>query len=296
MTLHARQNDPAMLSLLRAGSVSHKRVRRLDGLRTALSVIVAGSALVATLVDTAVVPVAVVGALWGLAHSVGLASWTTNELRRTALIQETFDVELFGLPWNAVLAGDQLGPHDISRLAQRCTGDGASLRNYYTAPDLPRPYDVLAAQLQNLGWGARVRRRYAHAILVGAATWAGAGLIIGGATGLSVGQLALRWYVPSLGALLLAVDIYRAQREIAAERERALSHVRTEIALTAGEELASKVHDQLITLTRHVQDVIFLTRLRQPQVPDWFFQRFRTRDRVDFEVALIELVSTAAAD
>ncbi|MEK8107928.1 S-4TM family putative pore-forming effector [Micromonospora sp. M12] len=99
-----------------------------------------------------------------------------GQLRRAAVLQEMFDVRLFRLPWNAVAAGDPVGLPEVSRLDRAFRGDEQYLRDYYEVPDLPRPYDVLACQQQNLGWGARVRRRYAYTVLAGVALWATVGL------------------------------------------------------------------------------------------------------------------------
>jgi hypothetical protein len=290
-SIRQRQNDPAMLSLLCAMSASHARAQRLDSLKTLVSVFIAVLGLAAALASSAAAPITIAGGAWALAYSAGLASWGDNELRRAALIQEMFDVRLFRLPWNAVTVGDELSPHDVSRLRRRYHGDEDSLRDYYEIPDLPRPYDVFACQQQNLGWGARVRRRYAYAVLSGVGLWAGVGLLVGGIVGLSVVQLVLRWYVPSLGALLFGLDTYRGQRDVASERERVLSIVRERITLAAKKVRHNHSDAELTLLARQVQDMVFQTRLRQIRVPNWFFVRFRATDRVDFQASITDLMT-----
>jgi hypothetical protein len=278
-----------MLALLRAMSVSHARVRRLDSVSTSVSIVVALSGLVGTFVNAAATPITIVGALWALIYSTGLGTWTGNELVRAATLQEMLDVRLFSLPWNTVLAADQVGAQEISRLSKRYEGRDDMIRDYYEIPDLPRPYDILACQQQNLGWGARVRRRYAYSILVLVWLWTCTGVAIGALADLTIGDVLLSWYVPSLGALMLGLDIFRAQRDVAAERHRVLDLVRTAVATHAHATTTPVIMTELLVLARQAQDAIFLTRRHTPRVPDWFFLRFRTSDRTDFQAAMEEL-------
>ncbi|MCP2323032.1 hypothetical protein HDA40_001539 [Hamadaea flava] len=287
-TILARQKDPEIHALLRAMSVSHKRAQRLDLAQTVLSLGIAASSLAATFVDVATA-LTIIGALWAVIYSVGLVSWADNELRRAAVLQEMLDVRLFRLPWNPVIAGDQVGHEEINRLSTRYRGRQDMIEHYYEVPDLPAPYDVVACQQQNLGWGIRVRRRYAYVVLSGVVAWSVLGVVIGAWTGLTVGDVVLRWYVPSLGAILLGLDIFRSQRDVAEERGRALRIMRDRVResiRTPGVDLAG--------FARQVQDVIYLTRQRTPRVPDWFFLRYRAGDRADFKAMMDELAGTLA--
>ncbi|WP_242906951.1 S-4TM family putative pore-forming effector [Actinomadura terrae] len=288
-TLRERQNDPALLALLRAMSVSHARVRRLNALRMAAAMAMAALGLLASF--TGSLPwVSVLGALWALAYSAGASFWADGELRRAALLQEMFDVRLFLIPWNRVIAGDEVPAHEVSRLNRRFRGDDGPLRDYYEIPDLPRPFDVLGCQHQNLGWGARVRRRYATTVAGATAGWAAMGLLVGVAADLGLTELVLRWYLPSLGVLLLGIDTQRGQRMIADERERVLRLVHEHLARTTGRAGPARTRD-LLTLARQVQDAVYRTRVAQSRVPNWFFSRFRARDRQDFQESMRELAA-----
>ena len=287
-SLLSRQTGPEMMALLRAMSACHSRAQRLDNLRMILSIVlgVAGAVVAITGVSSAAVTAA--GALWALLNAVGLGAWSRGQLGRAAVLQEMFDTRLFGLPWNIVAAGDEVSAAEISRLHRAYRGDEKYLRDYYEIPPLPAPYDVLACQQQNLGWGARVRRRYAHVVLGGTTVWAVLGVVFGVTAGLTVSQLLLQWYVPSLGALLLGLEIYRSQRDVAAERERVLGVMQSRIAATlqgSGKDASA----ELLTLARQIQDLIFRSRQRQSRVPDWFFRRFHAADRQDFHAAMTTL-------
>jgi hypothetical protein len=293
--LAERQNQPDLLRLLRAAAVSHGRAQRLDAVEIGVSVFVAALGLVAAFASVAETPVAILGGLWAVAYSAGLAAWGENELRRAALLQEMFDVRVFELPWNEVVAGEPLAAQEVSQLSRHSRSPDELFRDYYLVPAVPRPYDVLGCQQQNLGWAARVRRRYAVALITAAGIWSGAGPVVGWFGGLTVSELLLRWYLPSLGALLLAVDTYRAQRDAAAERKRVLSLMNARIH-GATRLASSEAPAPLLTLAREVQDVIFNARTQHSRVPNLFFRWFRDRDRTDFKAAMTELQRLISKD
>ncbi|WP_435204658.1 S-4TM family putative pore-forming effector [Micromonospora sp. bgisy143] len=289
-----RQRRPDMMALLHAMSVCHRRAQRLDNLRMALSVAIGVGGAVVAVTGVSAVGITAAGALWAVVNAIGLGTWSTGQIRRAATLQEMFDVRLFDLPWNTVAAGEPLGPEEVSRLDRAYRGDERYLRDYYEVPHLPRPYDVLACQHQNLGWGARVRRRYAYTVLAGVALWAAVGVVFAVSAELTVADLLTQWFVPSLGVLLLGVEIYRGQRDVAAERHRALAILQRQIvAAVQGED--PDTESRLLTLARQTQDLIFQSRRGQARVPDWFFRRFHAADRVDFQAAMVSLAELLGA-
>ncbi len=285
-----RQNDPAIHELIRAMSASHLRAQRLDDLSTALSVAVAAAGFAGAFITSAANAITAVGALWALAYSMGLATWTGAELRRAATIQEMLDVDLYGLEWNYVIADHPVGAAEISRLNARFTGRDDMVHDYYEIPDFPNPYDVVACQMMNLGWGARVRLRFAYTILAALLAWAVAGAVIGVVTNATVAQLLLGLYVPSLGGLMLGLDMFGRQRDVVNERQRVLHYVRSYMTNVRSGGPA-RPDGRLHVLTRQVQDAIFLTRVSCPRVPNWFFLRFRDTDRRDFQADMKQLQS-----
>ncbi|GIH02115.1 hypothetical protein Rhe02_01820 [Rhizocola hellebori] len=284
--LREQQNSPESLLLLRAITASHLRAQRLEGLRLSTSALIAVLGLVTTTVTSIATAVTVIGGLWALLHAVGLSAWAQREVQRAALLQEMFDVALFRLPWNLVVAGPRVNPDEISKLARLYRGSEDLLRGYYEIPELPGPYDVLACQQQNLGWGARIRQRYSFAILIVVATWAAAGVMLGSLLEITVADIVLQFYVPSLGALMMGLDTYRAQQLTAKTRSQALIVVREQIVAALGRPDSEP---ELSRLAREVQNVIFQTRVTCTRVPNIFFDRYRDRDRVDFQASMQEL-------
>jgi hypothetical protein len=276
------QNTEASRTLLRAAFTSHRRAQRLQAVRTWLSLAVAGLAIVAAVEPSTAEAASVVGGVWALAYAATV-NVSRDETRRAATLQEMFDVSIFGLPWNSMAAGHRIEHHEVSRLARRYRGSENRLVDYYDIPELPRPYDVLACQHQNLAWGSRVRSRYGNLLTIALVGWSSLGLVMAAAAGLTVSQLILAWFIPSLGGLMMGVDIYREQREVIEIRTRALhlANERIAAALHAGEPDPALEH-----FARQVQDAILATRQDQVRAPEWFFRRFHHSDRADFQLAL----------
>lgn len=293
-----RQNDPDMRTLLRAAFAAHARGQRLETLRIGVSLISAAAGLLAAFVTSTATSVTIVGALWAVGYAAAISPWTKRLARRSATIQEMFDVDLFGLPWNHTAAGAQLAPFEISQLARRFTPGRRreeQLRDWYVdTRGVPQPYDILLCQQQNLGWDARLRRRWSWLLLGAVVTWTLLGLLIGSLASLTVTETATRWYLPALAALLYGIESYRAQRDIAAERERIIPMVQTEIDHAQRPPLPPAEHQRLVQLAREVQDIILATRKQPARVPQWFYAHFRDADEQDFQANAERLRNTFA--
>ena len=270
-------------------ATSHKRAQHLAAAGTAGSILAAAAGFVGVFVSGWATAITMAGAAWALLYAVGLTSWETRERDRAARIQEMFDVSLFALDWNPLLVGERVGLHEISRLSTRYHGQADTVLDYYEIPDLPRPFDVLACQQQNLGWGARVRRRYAYTVLASVVIWSVAGLLVGAFENLTVTAILLRWYIPSLGGLMLGLGIFRQQQGVTKERHRALSLVGARIDLLEAASAGPQATGELLQFARQVQDVIFLTRQRATRIPDWLYRRHRADDQSDFRAAMDHL-------
>lgn len=282
-----RQNDHDMVELLRAAFTSHTRGQRLEAARVATSLVLAATGIVAVFVDQAATAVAIAGAVWAVLYSAGIFPWERAEARRGAVIQEMFDTELYGLAWNQTAAGAKFPPHEISKLARGFSpsrGRGGRLRDWYVdTGGVAQPYDIFICQEQNLGWDARLRRRWAAALLALVIAWALLGLLTGYIARLTVPETLLRWYLPAAVALLLGIDGYKTHRAVAAERERIIPVLQAEIDAAQQPPLPQEEVQRLLKTAREIQDVIFATRQEAARVPQWFYARFRDNDERDFQ-------------
>ncbi|MET0416279.1 MAG: S-4TM family putative pore-forming effector [Actinoplanes sp.] len=287
-----RQNNPEILLLARAMTSAHSQVQRLEAGRLLVSVMVALTSVAATVAPRLVTVVAALGAGWALLNGLGLAVWIQRGVTRAALMQELFDVTLYRMEWNAVAAGDPPPAAEASRMARAYRGPDQEVADYYEISDfrdIPAPFDVLACQIQNLHWGSRIRQRFAALVLALMIGWPLAGVIVGVLLQVPLDRLLLVWFLPALGALTMAADLYRRQRDNAITRARVLGLLNRRIA----DHLARPgPPEELIKLARQVQDAILASRRVQARVPNWFFQRFRPQDRIDFQREMAELATS----
>ncbi len=280
-----RQNEPDMLDLIKASTAAHVRQQRLETARVTVSLALAAASVVAAFASVTAPVITVIGGAWALAYTVLVSPLAKGQARRSAVIQEMFDTQLFGLPWNSTLVGGRLRPDEISQLVREFSprrGRGDRLRDWYVdTSGVPQPYDIFICQQQNLAWDARLRRRWSWVLLAAVVVWVVLGLVVGYAASLTIPEMLLRWYVPSLAALIYGIESCKNQRDIAAERERVMNLVQTEID-TAQPAPSTDEHARLLVKAREIQDVIFATRRQVARVPDWFYARFRERDENDF--------------
>jgi hypothetical protein len=284
------QESSGSINLLRAISVAHGHTQFAQMASFVVSLLVAGLSVASGLVPAAVLGLA--GTVWAAAYALLITPWRNRYLRTSATLQDMFDADLFGLPWNGVLVGDRISDDEVSRLSRRYHRDVARLHGYYLVADVPEPYDVLFCIEQNLAWGTRVRRRFANALVALALLWSGTGVITAFANSETVSRLISTWFAPALGLLLWCLDSYRTQMSGAQERTRVLGLVRAVAADPSSPVLSSA--DAFAAFARQVQDVLFQTRLRQPRVPQWFFRLYHDSDATDFRYKMESLEAKLA--
>jgi hypothetical protein len=283
-----RQRSARSIELQRAAAVVHRRVQKLEALRYYISIGFAGLGLLATLSSRGTALLALGGLAWSLV-SFALLLPTTQTLHRLAVtIQEMFDTELFRLPWNRGLAGARVAEVDIRRLERRLPVDGRTdglIRAgwYVDTSGIPCPYDVLICQLENLGWDTRLRRWYGRLLRWSVGIWLVAGVLIGLALHISVEQLLLLWFVPSIAIVALALELSHRQAVVAADKDRLLRLVSQALeGRDNGNELKGMDSAEFRQFVRNVQDGIFLARLGGPRVPYLVYLLFRVHDERDF--------------
>jgi hypothetical protein len=286
--IHERQLDDNVVRLQRAAAASHQRGQLIEAIRVNAAVALATAGIIVTLIGHGRTAVSIIGAAWFAMSAFFLRRAATSTARQGALLQEMFDTELFGLPWRPTVAGDEVSEPDVAQLARRLPPgskkDQRILAGWYDPTDgVHHPYDVLIAQEQNLGWDARLRRRYAALVVAAAVTWSGlgliAGLLIAGATIVST---LVSFFIPSLAIYQIALEIWIGQQRVAAERERLNHLVTSELRAARPGPIGNADWRRLRGVARDVQDGILRTRLDVSRVPEWFYRRYRNRDELDF--------------
>ena len=286
--IHERQLDEDMLRLQRAAAASHQRGQLIEAIRVNAAVALAIAGIVVTLVGHGRSVVSIVGAAWFVISAFFLRRAAATTARHGALLQEMFDTSLFYLPWRSTVAGDPVPEPDVAQLARRlrpgCAKDQRIRAGWYDPTDgVQYPYDVLIAQEQNLGWDARLRRRYAALVVAAAVIWSAlglaAGMLIANAT--IVGTL-LSFFIPSLAIYQIALEIWSGQQRVSAERQRLTQEVTSELRKAQPGAITDAEWHRLREVARNIQDGIMRTRLDVSRVPEWFYRHYRNQDELDF--------------
>jgi predicted pore-forming effector associated with SMODS systems len=207
-------------------------------------------------------------------------------MHEAAELQEVFDTELFGIPWNDGLAGAKMSPQSLRLLSRTLRlgskRDLAIQAGWYDdLGDVPDPVDVLMCQEQNVRWDLRLRNRYRWVLVLGVGVWLVAGMIVGWLLGLGTVLTLLTWYVPSFSAVALALETAAMQGAIGAEKRRLAAILDGELESI---RLAGGQYDYKYVkgVARKVQDGIFVARQEVGRVPFILYQFFRTKDEKDF--------------
>jgi len=282
-----RQDSDAALRLLKAVAVTHSYNQRAQALSFGVSIALAVAGLLTGPGLRYGTAAALGGTLWAAVYKMVMEPWAERYLRIAATLQEMFDADVLGLPWNRVAVGDRIGEDEVSRLSRRFRGDEDRLRGYYLVANAAAPYDLLFCLEQNLAWGSRIRLRFAQMMLGMLVLWSAAGVLLTLVTGATVGGLVIGWFVPSLGLLLLCLGTYRIQVTSTRDRLRVLGLVRAVIGEHSSPVIASPA--EVTLFARQVQDALYHMRRHQPRLPTWYFQRYHDEDRSDFQVRMREL-------
>ncbi|CRK59323.1 hypothetical protein [Alloactinosynnema sp. L-07] len=287
-SIDQRQLDGDMVRLQRAAAASHQRGQAVEAVRTTAAGLLAAAGVVVTLAGPGRQAMAIIGFAWFLVSAFPLRRAAAAIALQGALLQEMFDTSLFRLPWRTMVAGDPIPEAEVHRLARRlksgCAKDNRIAEGWYDPTGgVHHPYDVLMAQEQNLAWDARLRRRYAAVLLTAAACWSLLGAVTGIlVSGTTLTEVLLGFYVPSLSAYQLVCEIWAAQQRVAAERERLVRIVTSELRAARPGSLDDVEQRRLCEVARDVQDGILRTRVDPTRVPEWFYRRRRPNDEMDF--------------
>jgi SMODS-associating 4TM effector domain len=286
--IHERQLDPSMIRLQRAAAASHQRGQLVEAIRTGAAILLAAAGITVTLAGHGRTAMSITGAAWFLISAFLLKRAAGATARQGALLQEMFDTALFYLPWRPTVAGDPVPEPDVHHLARRLKPGSAKDQRitagwYDSTEGVHHPYDVLIAQEQNLAWDARLRRRYASLILAAVVIWSGAGLVAGLViANTTVVSTLLTFFIPSLAAYQIALEIWAGQQRIATERQGLLNTVTAELRIARPGPVSKPEWHRVREVARDIQDGILRTRLEAIRVPEWFYKRYRNRDELDF--------------
>lgn len=210
--------------------------------------------------------------------------------RNAATLQETFDAELFQLPWNATRVNTRLDPSDVSNAAREFLNSKSAHRamNWY-APvvgDTPIELGRLICQRINLWWDSKLRSRYRSGLIGFAVVLAVLGLLVAKALVLNIDGFLI-------GMMTVAPAIRWALRE--AKRHGAALETLERLSLRAADlqrgVLEKRVDSAAVTnASRELQDAIYDHRSSAPIGVDWIYRRLRSEFESGMRVNADEIV------
>lgn len=284
------QNTPEHLRLLVAQAELYSEAKRIRIARLFISVVLAVAAPPITLlVPHSDVVLAGVGFLWMLATYFPFRGLQQEKVTRAAKIQEQFDTELFGLPWNTMLAGQHVKPEVIFEAERVSHEDPQRFHNWYSDPGtLPYPLAVLLCQRANAVWDWRLRRHYATRVawLIGAVLVAD--VLIGLLVRQSLDAFLFGLLIPTVPALQQGIETVLAHRESAAEKEELAERI-TDLWEVSLRDPDVVTREQL----RQIQDRIYILRKEGPLVPDRWYKWLQKHYQADMDRTAQELRTEA---
>lgn len=239
-------------------------------------------------------------ALWGfvvlLSDAFWLTPWLDSRRANAARVQELFDCEVLGLPWNKIKAGNAPDPEIIKEQADRYEKNAHKmppLRDWYpTVVDcLPLHVGRLVCQRSNCSWDARLRRRYAVCVVVALVFLCLVVLLLSFQRNYTLQDFVLTVLAPLAPGIRLGYRHIRENQEAARTLEVLKSHL-----LAVWNAALDGNDEQVITKqSRELQDEIFQSRRHRPPVFDAVFRWLRKSFQVQMDYAAEELVAEARA-
>ena len=215
--------------------------------------------------------------------------------RQAATIQELFDCEVLHLAWHEFKVGSRPDAESIAEAAgkfQRKNPEYATLKDWYpvSVGRVPLPFARLICQRTNCWWDARLRCRYATAVVVGLAALTVLVFVIGLLGEMSLEKFTLAVLAPLTPALLWGMREYRGQREAAETVDRLKAYADRLWHKVMTSQLSSEQTD---TASRELQNEIYDHRRQSPVIFDSLYRRFRRDDEAQMNVGADALVQEA---
>lgn len=286
------QNSDRQLERLAAQRALYSSAKRIFAVHALLSTIVASGLSFGALFCSALKPYAV---LWGIALAIVDALWLTprqKKLREDAAnIQESFDCEVLGLPWQPLKVGKPVDQETIAEYAalyRRQEPSFESLRDWYPG-DVGRMPLFLArvvCQRINAWWDAKQRRRYAFFLVSGVVVLLVAIFGVGLARHMQLADLLLTAIGPLTAGIVLAVRQYKENADAAGRLEKLKDHARD----LWNRARAGAAETELATASRVLQDELFDNRKRNVPVFDWIYRLLRFEHEAQMQASAAQLV------
>ncbi|MDI9867553.1 S-4TM family putative pore-forming effector [Flectobacillus sp. DC10W] len=160
------QNRPELIRLLKAQRVAYTEAKKVQNFEwwvqiTSLVSPLVGILLLPKIYEQSAIVLTTIFTVLNIVTFI-LAKKRTSE---GATIQEQFDIELFGLPWNSYLTKEKIDVDVIIKLSKKYTKD--DLKDWYSKEihqNIRRKIAVLLCQKINLVWDNDLRAKFINTI------------------------------------------------------------------------------------------------------------------------------------
>jgi hypothetical protein len=239
-----------------------------------------------------------IAASWGLLVTIADIVWLTPWQRRlkdtAARVQEAFDCDVLGLPWNEIKAGKLPDAELVKEQADkyaRMAENMPPLKDWYApvVDNLPLHIGRIACQRANCWWDSKQRRQYAVWIVVAVITTFIVVFSFSISTGSTLEDFVLKVIAPLAPTFLLGIRQYSEHTDTAARLDRLKEHADR----LWNDALAGSSETELAYKSRSLQDEILENRRKSPLVLDYIFKRLRTGYEKQMNYGVEELVQQA---
>jgi hypothetical protein len=288
------QNAPEFLDRLAASRQMYSSGKTIA---TLLTILTASSAIVGPIASAVFPTLKVWSALYGavtlLLDTIFLEPAAKKQQETGAKIQELFDTQLLGIPWNRLKVGAPPDHETVAELARKYRHkhpDLRMLRDWYPldAGKLPAEYGRLVCQRANMRWDSALRWRYCVLYLALLFLMPVAGLAFGLAMKWELEQFTLAVVVPMLPAAVRIWREYKKQEESAKDSERTKEYLEALWERAINQTLPAQ---ELLAESRLLQDELYDRRRRSPAVPEFLYWFTRESYQVQMEQASAAMVN-----
>lgn len=235
--------------------------------------------------------------LFGWIDVLGLERIQSERKKIAAKMQEEFDCELFGLPWNEIRCTMPPETELLNEAAEkfRRKNTTAKHRDWYP-PEvgrLPLPLARLICQRAAVWWDMSQRRKYAGWLVLIVAVLVVGVVAVSFTADQRVRDMVLSVYVPIAPAVVWAVRECIRQRDAVSALEKLKGQIESVFADAISGKRSFVELDQL---SRNVQDMIFDGRSRNPLFFDFLYKRLRPDHELRMNEKAKEMADAALAN
>ncbi|MEZ8444938.1 S-4TM family putative pore-forming effector [Vibrio splendidus] len=277
MSIVTNQEQPKNIERLAAQKHIYSKAKQVIGLQMFLSVPVAISAAVTTILKPEWSEyIAVWGLLVVLVDLFFLQPLVKQLQDNAARIQELFDTSVFGLSWNEISVGRKPDPELVAEKANKhglSEEQISKFRAWYpiAVNQISEPLGVLICQRSNIWWDSRMRRKYVFAIKA-ALIFIGLALV---GYGIYEKKHLLEFLVISVLPLLSTYVFGYRQMSDHSHAANRLDDLKNLSEKLWSDALQGKNTTEIRVESRMLQDQIFEHRRSNPPIFDFLFKWFR---------------------